>query len=143
MRRPLAVSAVSLALLASVAGASAAVPPRHYAPGPAPPSLRGLVGALGGQTGQAAEVKYAYLRKLDSHLQDLAAARLASRSVSAVASSQGMTVSGGSVSVDVYVNGSVDAAASKLRSLGMHVVAVSRVEPERMVEGMLPVSALT
>jgi hypothetical protein len=54
-----------------------------------------------------------------------------------------MTVSGGSVSVDVYVNGSIDDAAAKLRALGMHVAAVSRVEPERMVEGMLPVSALT
>jgi hypothetical protein len=135
------VSVVSLALFATAA--SAGVPPRNYSPRPASSSLRSLVGAIGGRASDAAAVKFAYLRKLDSHLQNLAAARLTGRSVSAAAGREGITLNGGAAEVDVYVNGDVDSAAAKLRSLGMHVDAVSRLAPERMVEGSLPVSALT
>lgn len=140
MRRPTVFFAVSLALLVYVASAAAAgVAPRKFDRSHASSSLRGLVSALGGRGGDALSVRYAYLRKLDSHLQDLATANLTGRS----GSRQGLTMSGNSVAVDVYVNGSIDEAAGKLRALGMHVTAVSRVEPERMVEGYLPVSALT
>src|SRR5215210_8347556 len=48
----------------------------------------------------------------------------------------------GRVLVDVYVNGYVSRHAGRLRSHGMRVEAVSRHEPQRMVEGWLPVSAL-
>jgi subtilisin family serine protease len=49
---------------------------------------------------------------------------------------------GGTVAVDVYVEGDVAAAARELRALGMRVSAVSRRAPQRMVEGRLPVAAL-
>ena len=140
MRRPTVFFAVSLALLVYVASAAAAgVAPRKFDRSHASSSLRGLVSAVGGRGGDALSVRYAYLRKLDSHLQDLATANLTGRS----GSRQGLTMSGNSVAVDVYVNGSIDEAAGQLRALGMQVSAVSRVEPERMVEGYLPVSALT
>ena len=45
--------------------------------------------------------------------------------------------------VDVYVTGDMDAARSALRAHGMEVLAVSDRQPQRMVEGTLPVSALT
>ena len=48
----------------------------------------------------------------------------------------------GRVLVDVYVTGSVSSRAEELRSHGMSVQAVSRREPQRMVEGWLPVDAL-
>ncbi len=46
------------------------------------------------------------------------------------------------VAVDVYVDGDVGTAAARLRDLGMRVTAVSRREPQRMVEGTLPGGAL-
>src|SRR3954470_11661323 len=144
MRRLIVFYAVSLALLVFVASAGAAgVAPRQFDRGHASSSLRSLVSALGGSGNDALSVRYAYLRKLDSHLQDLATAGLTGRSVSRVGGDQGLTMSGDSVSVDVYVNGSIDDAAARLRALGMKVAAVSPVEPERMVEGLLPLSALT
>ncbi len=144
MRRRTVFWLVLLALFVLVASASASgVAPRKFDRGKASSSLRGLVSAMGGRSSDAAGVNYAYLRKLDSHLQNLATARLGGRSISAAAAREGVTMSGDSVSVDVYVNGDIDAAAAKLRALGMKVAAVSRVQPERMVEGLLPVSALT
>lgn len=132
---------VSLALVSSANAAP--VPPRAYAVGAASPSLRGLVDVLGGDAGSAASAQYAYLRKLDGHLQDLATARLDGRSVAAAASDEGVTVAGGSVSVDVYVDGDAGGAAGRLRALGMQVRAVGRLGKEPAVEGMLPVAELT
>jgi Subtilase family len=144
MRRRPVFRLALLAFFVLVANASAAgVAPRNFDRGHASGSLRDLVGATGGRSADATAVKYAYLRKLDSHLQNLATARLGGRSIFAAAAREGVTMSGDSVSVDVYVNGDIAAAAAKLRALGMKVAAVSRVEPERMVEGLLPVSALT
>lgn len=51
-------------------------------------------------------------------------------------------VRGGQVLVDVHVGGALRDAAAALRREGMRVEAVSRTEPERMVEGWLPLSAL-
>jgi hypothetical protein len=144
MRRSIVFLAVLLVLPVLAASASAAgVAPRTFDRGHASGSLRGLVSAVGGRSSDAAELTWAYLRKLDSHLQNLAAARLGGRSLPGAAEREGVTLEGGSASVDVYVNGDVDAAAAELRALGMDVLAVSRVEPERVVEGLLPVSALT
>jgi hypothetical protein len=146
MRRRPAVPLVAVVLLACTASASAATPspPRKFARGSASPSLRSLVTALGGRAGNAAAERYAYLRKLDSHLQNIGTARLTGRSVAAAAAREGALVtSDGDVRVDVYVNGGVGAAAAQLRALGMRVEATSDSQPERMVEGLLPVSRLT
>jgi subtilisin family serine protease len=51
-------------------------------------------------------------------------------------------VRNGRVLVDVYVNGSVSSRADALRAHGVRVQAVSRREPQRMVEGWVPVTAL-
>src|SRR3954468_10574620 len=48
----------------------------------------------------------------------------------------------GKVLVGVYVRGAVTSRADGLRGHGMRVEAVSRHEPQKMVEGWLPVSAL-
>ncbi|MET0510226.1 MAG: S8 family serine peptidase [Thermoleophilaceae bacterium] len=48
----------------------------------------------------------------------------------------------GQVLVDVYVSDAVSERAARLREYGMRVEAVSRHEPQRMVEGWLAVSAL-
>jgi hypothetical protein len=42
---------------------------------PSTPALRDLVASLGGDPAQAATSRYAYLAKLDSHLQELAAGK--------------------------------------------------------------------
>ncbi len=108
--------------------------------------LAQLVQDVGGRGATARLPRYAYLSKLDSHLQDVAASRLGAGSqVAAVASatSQGVTTSAtGEVAVDVYVNGSTAAAADALRALGMRVTAISGEAPQRMVEGFLPPAAL-
>src|SRR4051794_28945308 len=76
--------------------------------------------------------------KLDSHVQALATARLRSRAPTADERS-GLTLSpSGEVLVDVYVDGDLGSARSELEALGMRVQAVSRRQPERMVEGWLP-----
>jgi subtilisin family serine protease len=110
----------------------------------APPSktLRDLVKSIGGDPSQAGSARYAYLNKLDGNLQSLAAHEKPV-SVDGVTLTGPAAVSGGKTLVDVYVNGDIAAAAQQLRALGMDVQAVSRHNPERMVEGLLPISAAT
>lgn len=135
-----------VAVLGCAASASAGqrVAPARYAPGPAAPSLTALVGAMGADASDAAAPRYAYLRKLDSHLQDLATAHLAGSDLAAAGKRDALTLSDGDqrVLVDVRVTGDMASAESALRGQGMDVQAVSNREPERIVEGTLPVGAL-
>ncbi len=134
------------ALLALAPGASAAQhAPARYAPGPTSPALSGLVRALGSNATDAADRRFAYLRKLDSHLQNLEAERLDGGDLAATARREAVTLADGTrdVLVDVHVTGDMDAAKAALRARGMEVRAVSDRLPQRMVEGTLPVSALT
>jgi hypothetical protein len=108
----------------------------------ATPAMRALVASIGGDPAQASSPRYAYLRKLDGGLQRLAAG-LKPRSVHGLALSAPAVGRSGRTLVDVYVRGNVRAAARKLRALGMRVQAVSTRKPERMVEGLLPVSRAT
>ncbi len=138
-------AAGGLLALAPSAFAAQRVAPARYAPGPAAPSLSGLVGAMGASASDAADRRFAYLRKLDSHLQNLEAARLTDADLAATARREALTLAGANrrVLVDVYVTGDMDAARDALRAQGMEVLAVSDRLPQRMVEGTLPVSALT
>ena len=83
-------------LLTLAPGASAAqrVAPVRYAPGPAAPSLSGLVRAMGASASDAADRRFAYLRKLDGHLQTLEAARLNSADLAATARREALTLAG-------------------------------------------------
>ncbi|HMS62551.1 MAG TPA: hypothetical protein PKD63_09750, partial [Solirubrobacteraceae bacterium] len=73
-----------------------------------------VVRALGGEAQRSRSARYSYLDKLDSHVLEVAAARLEGDPVSDAAASEGITVSpGGAVSVDVYVRG--DRAAEERR----------------------------
>ncbi len=134
------------ALLALATSAPAAQhAPARYATGPASPALSGLVRAMGENASDAAAPRYAYLRKLDSHLQSLEAARLDGAGLAATARREALTLTAAErdVAVDVYVTGDIDAATDALRARGMEVRAVSNRRPQRMVEGTLPISALT
>src|SRR5581483_11467922 len=111
---------------------------------PAKPGLKALVGALGGDPAHAQAARYAYLRKLDSHIQELAASKGAAAAGPVAPRVGGVTVTPGNrVLVDVYVHGDVAAASRRLRALGMDVRAVGRHAPQRMVEGYVPLDALT
>jgi ribosomal protein S11 len=117
----------------------AALSGQAFAVAPASSTLRDLVASMGGNPAQAGSARYAYLNKLDGNLQALAAGEKPP-------TAHGLTLSRpalvhGKTLVDVYVNGDVGAAAQQLRALGMEVQAVSRHDPERMVEGLLPVDA--
>ena len=137
MTRLTATAVVLAALAAAPAAYGAPAAPRHYSRGVASPQLRSLVQALGGNAGDAAADRYAYLRKLDGHVQALTTARLASRAPTQQ-EKDGLTLSpSGEVLVDVYVKGDTAAARSALEADGMRVEAVSNREPERMVEGWL------
>jgi hypothetical protein len=110
-------------------------------PEPAPATtLEHLVQDVGGAGASPSDPRYGYLRKLDGHLQDVAASGLGAGSTGAASAAlrQGVALApGGSVAVDVYVNGDVAQAASALRALGMQVTATSDREPERVVEGLI------
>ena len=101
---------------------------------------------VGGRGAATTPQRYAYLGKIDSHLQDVAASRLGTGTpaeAAIAAQRQGVTLSAqGEALTDVYVNGDVDAAAGDLRALGMRITAVSRRAPQRMVEGYLPPEAI-
>jgi subtilisin family serine protease len=106
-----------------------------------------LLQAVGGRGASQSPLRYAYLHKLDGHLQDVAASRLGGAGNAAsgmtAAHRQGVaTTSRGEVAVDVYVNGDVGRAADELRSLGMRVSGVSVRAPSRVVEGFVPPEAL-
>lgn len=124
--------ALTLSLTALSSPALAAAPPSK--------TLRDLVASIGGDPSQAGSARYAYLNKLDGNLQALAAHEKP-RTVNGVTLKGPAVVKDGATLVDVYVNGDIEAAAAQLRALGMDVQAVSRREPERMVEGLLPVDA--
>jgi subtilase family protein len=125
--------------LAAFALTIAALPGQALA---APPSktMRDLVSSIGGDPAQAGSPRYAYLNKLDGGLQSLAAGEKPV-SVHGFTLTTPAVVRNGKTLVDVYVNGDVDATAKQLRALGMDVRAVSRRNPQRMVEGLLPVDA--
>ena len=129
-----------LLLAVGVAPAAADAPPSPRA------TLAQLVQDVGGRGAATTPQRYAYLRKIDSHLQDVAASRLGTGTpaeAAIAAQRQGVTLSAqGDALADVYVNGDVDAAAGDLRALGMRVTAVSRRAPQRMVEGYLPPEAI-
>jgi hypothetical protein len=82
--------------------------------------------------------------KLDSALRH----QLALRSAHAKASTHGVGLAplpvsaSGKVLVDVYVNGAMRPAATRLRDTGMRVDAVSGRSPQRMVEGWIPLTRL-
>ena len=143
--RVLAMGAAALAMGSAPAvadtGGGAALPA-------ATPSgvLAELVQDVGGRGALAHPERYAYLHRLDGHLQAVAASRLGDggeESAADAAEQQGvMTSPDGDVAVDVYASGDVEAAAAALRALGMHVTAVSDRSPQRMVEGVLPAAAL-
>jgi subtilisin family serine protease len=137
--------ALMLALGLETAASAAQHAPARYAPGPAAPSLTGLVRAMGASAADAADRRYAYLRKLDSHLQRLEAARLDGGDLASVARREALALSDDErrVLVDVYVTGDMAAATSALRARGMDVRAISDRRPQRMVEGTLAPGALT
>lgn len=81
--------------------------------------------------------------KLDSHLRALAAGQRAHRDVVTDADRQDIDVSrGGRVLVDVYVRGSLHAAAGQLQVAGMEVKAATDRAPVPMVEGRVPLGDL-
>jgi hypothetical protein len=137
--------ATAVALLCGSATAAADTPPA-----PSPPVARAVLNELvqdvGGRGAGAHPQRYAYLQRLDSHLQDVAAARLGTggaASAQNAAELQGVTTSAqGDVAADVYVVGDSGEASDALRALGMRVTAVSERAPQRMVEGFIPPGAL-
>ncbi len=117
-------------------------PPARYAKGTASGSLRDLVRATGGPASSAAAARYAYLRKLDSHLQEVASAHARGDAVKGTAEREGVTLKRAAALVDVYVDGDVGVAADALRGQGMGIAATNRRAPQRLVEGWLPAAAL-
>ena len=139
-------TAVALTVMVAATNAADAVAGQlpSRSPQPGLTTKARVVRALGGQAGTYRSARYAYLDRLDSHLQEIAAAKLEGDRVADAAAGEGVTLSpGGSVSVDVYVTGDLDAAERRLRDLGMVVHAVNATRPERLVEGDLPAGSLT
>jgi len=128
---------VLVALTTSLAGMCAPALATAAAPSK---TMRDLVASIGGDPSQAGSARYAYLNKLDGGLQSLAAGEKPTP-VHGFTMRTPAVVRGGETLVDVYVTGDIDAAATRLRALGMDVRAVSRHNPERMIEGLLPVDA--
>ncbi len=79
---------------------------------------------MGSDSRQAAAARHAYLRKLDSHLQNLAAARLEGADLRADGQARDADVEPADrrVLVDVRVLGPIADARSALRAQGMDVV---------------------
>jgi hypothetical protein len=129
-------------VLPALAALAALVAPTAAAAQSAAPSMRQLVTALGGDASDATGSRWSDLRKLDGHLQALAADRLQGRAAPSLTSG-GLSISGGRVLVDVYVDGNADTAARQLRAAGLDVTHVARRAPERAVEGWLPIGRAT
>jgi hypothetical protein len=127
-------------VLPALATLAALVAPPATAASVAPPSMRQLVTALGGRASDAASPRWRDLRKLDGHLQGLAADRLQRRPAASLTTG-GLSLSGDRVLVDVYVDHHADAAeaARQLRAAGMDVTHVADRAPARVVEGWLPI----
>ena len=124
----------------AMAGSTASLAP-HPAPGA---TLSRLAQSVGGHNATPSDPRFAYLAKLDSHLQDVAVNRSDDQGVARAAEHEGVTLAPtGGVAVDVYVDGDLAAAQSQLRALGMRISAASDAAPERVVEGTLSPSALT
>ncbi|HEX3733872.1 MAG TPA: S8 family serine peptidase [Solirubrobacterales bacterium] len=104
--------------------------------------MQALVAEAGGNPAQADSARYAYLRELDGNLQALAAEESLPATPLGKLSGPAVTPAGKTL-VDVYVDGDMGSASQQLRSVGMEVEAVSHTQPERLVEGYLPVDALT
>jgi hypothetical protein len=142
-----ALAACAAALLALGVSGAASDTTGVLAPAPASSAtLAELVQDVGGRGAAALPARYAYLHKIDSHLQDVAASRLGAGSAAGAAIAarrQGVTVSAqGDVLADVYVRGDVARAAGALRALGMRVTAVNDRAPQRLVEGYVPPEAI-
>src|SRR5690242_6688130 len=60
----------------------------------------------------------------------------------AAARDSGLTIQGGAVSVDVYVDGNASDAAERLRAAGMDV-ALTAQQPRPVVEGSIPLDSLS
>jgi Subtilase family len=147
--RPMLRVALSSTLVLLVAGVAQATSdtPRPLVPVPSPEATYSqLVRDVGGSGASGSAPRYGYLRKLDGHLQDVAASRLGGGTTASAiraARRQGVTASPqGDVLVDVYVSGDIARAEADLRALGMRVNAVSDRAPERMVEGYVPADQL-
>jgi hypothetical protein len=135
------------ALLAGGASQATSEAPSPFVRVPAPrAALTQLVQTAGGSAADVNAARFAYLGKLDDHLQDVAASRLGGGTVAdavVAARRQDVTTTpNGDVSVDVYVDGALGTAEAGLRALGMRVTATSDRAPERMVEGVIPSAAL-
>src|SRR4051794_27748298 len=88
-------------------------------------------------------VKRGALGKADSALQELVADPRAGSGLARAAHSRQLRLSGaGRVLADVYVNGDLHRAASRLRAEGMKVEATSDRPGFRIVEGWVPVTAV-
>lgn len=148
MRRRVAAGwVVAASLLACSPAQAPAGTPGGLVRAPAPQAtLAQLVQDVGGRGAAAMPQRYAYLEKIDSHLQDVAESRLGAGDAAAAATAarrQGVTITaGGDALADVYVSGDPARAAAALRALGMRVTAVSEREPQRIVEGYLPPEAI-
>jgi hypothetical protein len=134
-------AAIAVTLAGGVASAAAGGHAASF-PTPAPAAVRAeLVQDVGGRGATQRPRRFAYLDKLDSHLQAVAASSLGAgnpTSARSAAEQQGVTTSlQGEVAVDVYVDGGLEQAAAGLRALGMRVTGISRRAPQRMVEGFL------
>jgi hypothetical protein len=130
----------AVALLAIVAAPAAADVSKPSA------TLAQLIQDVGGRGAVANPLRYAYLEKLDSHVQVVAGSRLGDGSVASArtaARRENVTMTpAGDALVDVYVHGDVMRAADDLRALGMHVTALGTRAPQRLVAGYLPSGGL-
>jgi hypothetical protein len=139
------VALVALLALGAVPATSGVPSPLVREPAPRA-VLSKLVQASGGSPAGIDAPRFRYLGKLDGHLQDVAATRLAGGSVAdariAAERQEVQMTATGDVAVDVYVNGDLALAEAQLRALGMRVIATSERAPGRMVEGLLPSAAL-
>jgi hypothetical protein len=123
-----------IAVLAVAASPAIAAPAGSLPPVAAPrATLTELAQSIGGHNADPADAQFAYLGKLDGHLQDVA--------VNRPADPAGVILTPGGVAVDVYVKGDPARAGAALRALGMQVTAMSDAAPA-VVEGTLPAGAL-
>jgi hypothetical protein len=84
----------------------------------------------------------ANLAKLDSHLQDLISDRLSGMDVTKAAQNYGLTVSASqAVLMDIYIHGPLDQVVTRLKGLGMQVLATNQAFGGS-IEGYLPVDSI-
>jgi hypothetical protein len=84
----------------------------------------------------------ANLKKMDSHLLDLAFADLSGQDVRRARQNSSMKISNNrAVLLDIYINGSLDQAVTQLKGMGMQVMATNDAFGG-VIEGYLPVTSL-